>query len=401
MFTMAIMIALAGKPNAGKSTFFKAATLADVEIANYPFTTIKPNLGVSYVRTKCPCIELKLECKNCVKGERFIGIELLDVAGLVPEAHKGRGLGNAFLDDMRQAQAVIHVVDASGSTDIEGNVVPLGSHDPLDDIKFLENEITMWMYGILNKNWVKLSRKTTVSGGGRIEDVIAEQLGGLGITDMMARQAVHELGLDEKPIVNWTEQDLIDLADSLRRASKPMVIAANKADIAPPQNLEKLKGLEKEGYKVIFCSAGIELALRMAAKNNFIEYLPGDTSFKVNNPEKLSAQQKAALEKMKDFLAKNNGTGIQKCLNAVVFDLLGYIVSYPVEDENKFTDKNGNVLPDAFLIKKGSTAKDLAYKVHTQIGDFFLFGINARTRMRLGEKYELANNDIVKIVSTK
>ena len=395
------MIALAGKPNAGKSTFFKAATLADVEIANYPFTTIKPNLGVSYVRTKCPCKELDVECPKCVKGERFIATELLDVAGLVPEAHKGKGLGNAFLDDMRQAQAVINVVDASGSTDMEGNIVPVGTHDPLDDIKFLENEITMWMFGILNKNWVKLSRKTTSAGGGRIEDVVAEQFAGLGIDSVMARQALLEVGLESKPVVNWTEQDMIELSGNLRKVSKPVVIAANKADIAPPENLKKLKELEKEGYKVVFCSAGIELALRMAAKNGFIDYLPGDKTYNIMHPEKLNAAQKAALDKMKDFIVKNEGTGIQKCLDTVVFDLLGYIVAYPVEDESKYSDKSGNVLPDAFLIKKGSTARDLAYKVHTQIGESFLFGINARTKMRLGEKHELQNNDIIKIVSTK
>ena len=400
MFIMSVLISLAGKPNCGKSTFFKAATLADVEIANYPFTTIKPNLGVSYVRAKCPCKELHLTCPKCVNGERFIAIELLDVAGLVPEAHKGKGLGNAFLDDMRQAQAIINVIDASGGTDIEGNVVPIGTHDPLDDIKFLETEITMWMFGILHKNWIKLSRKASASGE-KIEEVIAEQYAGLGITAVMAKQALLETGLMEKHITNWTEEEMVTLSDYLRVISKPLVIAANKADIAPPENLEKLKGLEKEGYRVITCSAGIELALRNAATHGFIEYLPGDKDFTIKNPEKLSPQQKAALEKMRDFVKKNDGTGIQKCMDQIVFDLLGYIVAYPVEDESKFTDKSGNVLPDAFLIKKGSTARDFAFKVHTQIGESFLFGVNARTKMRLGDKYELQNNDIVKIVSTK
>jgi ribosome-binding ATPase YchF (GTP1/OBG family) len=398
---MTIMIALAGKPNAGKSTFFKAATLADVEIANYPFTTIKPNLGVSYVRSRCPSAELKVDCKKCVNGERFIPVELLDVAGLVPEAHKGKGLGNKFLDDMRQAQAVIHVVDASGATDIEGNVVPLGSHDPLDDIKFLENEITMWMFGILNNNWMKLAKKTGAAGGSKPEEAVAEQFAGLGIDDVMVRTALLELGLENKPLVNWTEEDMVMLSDTLRRVSKPLVIAANKADIAPPQNLEKLKMLESQGYKVIYCSAGYELALRMAAKNNLIDYLPGDKDFTVREPAKLNAQQNAALEKIRDFMHKYDGTGIQQCTNIVVFDLLNYIVAYPVEDEAHFSDKSGNVLPDAFLIKKGSTPRDLAYKVHTQIGDSFLFGVNARTKMRLGEKHELENNDIIKIVSTK
>ncbi|HUL62658.1 MAG TPA: redox-regulated ATPase YchF [Methanocella sp.] len=398
---MTVLIALAGKPNAGKSTFFKAATLADVEIANYPFTTIKPNLGVSYVRSRCPSAELKVACTKCTNGERFTHVELLDVAGLVPEAHKGKGLGNRFLDDMRQAQAVIHVVDASGGTDIEGNVVPVGSHDPLDDIKFLENEITMWMFGILNTNWMKLAKKTGAAGGARIEDAVAEQLAGLGIDAVMAKQAMLELGIDHKPLVNWTEEDMVRLSDTLRKVSKPLVIAANKADVAPPQNVEKLKTLEAQGYRVIFCSAGYELALRMAAKNNLIDYLPGDRDFTVRDPAKVSAPQKAALEKIRAFVKQFGGTGVQQCLDMVVFGLLDYIIAYPVEDETHFSDKSGVVFPDAFLIKKGSTARDLAYKVHTQIGDSFLFGVNARTKMRLGEKHELENTDIIKIVSTK
>ncbi len=398
---MSILIALAGKPNCGKSTFFKAATLADVEIANYPFTTIKPNLGVSYVRSKCPCKELHITCPKCMDGERFIAVELLDVAGLVPDAYKGKGLGNAFLDDMRQAQTIVHVVDASGGTDIEGNIVPIGSHNPLDDIHFLENEITMWMFSILSKNWVKLSRKSAAATGARIEDVVAEQLAGLGIDSIMARKALLEVGLADKPVANWTDEDMIELSDYLRKISKPILIAANKADIASQENLDKLKGLEKEGYKVITCSAGIELALRNAATHKFIEYMPGESDFKILNPEKLNAQQKGALEAMRTFIKKNDGTGIQKCLNTAVFDLLGYIVAYPVEDESKFADKKGNVLPDAFLIKKGSNAHDLAFKVHTQIGESFLFAVNARTKMRLGEKYELMPNDIIKIVSTK
>jgi len=220
---MTILIALAGKPNAGKSSFFKSATLADVEIANYPFTTIKPNHGVSYVRTRCASAEMKVECTKCQDGERFIAVELLDVAGLVPDAYKGKGLGNKFLDDMRQAEAIIHVVDASGGTDMEGNIVPVGSHDPMEDIKFLENEITMWMYGILSTNWMKLAKKSG-SGGVRVEDAVAEQFTGLGITDIMARQAIHEIGLDNKAIVNWNEEDMVGLSDMLRKVSKPMII---------------------------------------------------------------------------------------------------------------------------------------------------------------------------------
>ncbi|MDD4497930.1 MAG: 50S ribosome-binding GTPase, partial [Methanosarcinaceae archaeon] len=159
---MSMTIGLAGKPNAGKSTFFKAATMADVDIANYPFTTINANHGVTYVRTECPCKEKGNECGKCTAGIRLVPIDIIDVAGLVPDAHKGKGLGNTFLDELRQAQAIIHVVDASGGTDEEGNPLDIGAHDPMKDVVFLNREITMWLYGILERNWIKLSRKIQI-----------------------------------------------------------------------------------------------------------------------------------------------------------------------------------------------------------------------------------------------
>ncbi len=390
---MAVSIALAGKPNSGKSTFFKAATLANVEIANYPFTTIDANHGVAYVRAVCPCRELKLDCGNCRDGVRFVPIEMIDVAGLVPDAHKGRGLGNEFLDNLRQAKAIIHVIDASGGTDIEGNPVPVGSHDPLGDIEFLEHEITMWMFGILKRNWERLSRKVQAEGL-KLEETIAGQLEGAGITDGHVKAALVKLKLPrDKPQI-WTDEQIIGLSDMLRAESKPLIIAANKIDAASQENIERLV---KAG--AIPVSAAAEVALRMADKGGAIKYIPGDTDF-VESPN-LSEAQKEALAKIRLLMTKNGGTGIQKCINETVFSLLDLIVVYPVEDENRFTDKMGRILPDAFLLKKGSTPKDLAFMVHTDIGTGFLYAVDARTKMRLGEKHELKNGDIVKIVAVK
>jgi ribosome-binding ATPase YchF (GTP1/OBG family) len=390
---MTISIALAGKPNSGKSTFFKAATLANVEIANYPFTTIDANHGVAYVRTACPCREFKLDCGNCREGVRFVPIEMIDVAGLVPDAHKGRGLGNEFLDNLRQAKAIIHVIDASGTTDIEGNPVAAGSHDPLGDIEFLEHEITMWMAGILNRNWERLSKKVNAEGL-KIEETIASQLEGAGITEAHVRTILSRMRLvRDKPQV-WTQEQIIELSGLLRAESKPFIIAANKIDIASGENIEHLV---KRG--AIPVSGATEVVLRLADKSGAVKYFPGDADF--IESKNLSEAQKQALSKIRVLMKKNGGTGIQKCINETVFNLLDLIVVYPVEDENRLTDKKGNILPDAFLMKKGSTPKDLAFMVHTDIGKSFLFAVDARTRMRLGEKHELKNGDIVKIVSVK
>jgi ribosome-binding ATPase YchF (GTP1/OBG family) len=390
-----LSIGLAGKPNSGKSTFFKGATLVDVDIANYPFTTIDANHGVSYVRAPCPCRELGIEegCGKCSGGYRFIPIELIDVAGLVPDAHMGKGLGNEFLDNLRVAEAVIHVLDASGGTDEEGNPVGLANHDPASDVKFLEYEIGMWLNGILKRNWEKLMRNYKALGG-KPDQILIEQMAGAGVSDSHIRRALAEMKKDPG---SWSEEDLKNFAALLRAYSKPMILAANKMDIAPPDFVKRLLALKDE--IVIPVSGAAEIALRMAEKTGLIRYRPGDSDFEiVGQPNQA---QRAGLEKIRSLMKQYGGTGVQQCINRAVFDLLDYIVLYPVEDENKFTDRKGVVLPDAYLMKRGSTARDLAFRVHSDIGESFLFAIDAKSKMRLGEKYELKDGDVIKIVSTK
>ncbi|HUV02608.1 MAG TPA: redox-regulated ATPase YchF [Desulfobacteria bacterium] len=402
-----ITIGLAGKPNSGKSTIFKASTLADVEIASYPFTTIAPNTGIAYVKVNCPCQEDAIqeatggkECGNCIDGFRFVPVELLDVAGLVRGAHEGRGLGNKFLDQLRQAEAIIHVVDASGGTDVDGNVVDLGSHDPLEDIQFFKAELNMWVYGLIKKNWRKIERRAELEGL-KIERLLSEQLAGVGVMEEHVQMALLESkSLDRAKFKSWTDDDLKELALALIRKSKKMLIAANKADVAPEANIKRLKEVSEENEEpVIPCSAAAELALRTAAKNKIISYLPGTADFDISGDP--SEKQVKGLEKIREFSHAHGGTGIQEILNRAVFELLDYVVAYPVEDEHKFSDSTGRILPDALLLKRGSTARDLAFAVHTDIGESYLYAVDARTKLRLGEKHALEGNDIVKIVSTK
>jgi Predicted GTPase, probable translation factor len=387
-----LLIALAGKPNCGKSTFFKSLTLANVEIANYPFTTIDANKGVAYVRTTCPCKELHIEnCHNCIDGVRFVPVELLDVAGLVPDAHLGKGLGNQFLDNLREADAIIQVVDASGSTDAEGNPVDIGTRNPVEDVEFLRYEFAMWMAGIVQKHLPTLIRKAQGKENALI-DFLGDAMAGLRINAVQIREAVDECGIN---LAKASEEDIEKMCEVLLRVSKPMLIAANKADQAPEANLATLKGMGA----VPTISAG-ELALKSASVAKLITYLPGDAKFAPVEGAKLSAPQIKALTMIGENMKKLDGTGVQEALNKVVFEELNMIVVYPVEDEGKCCNAKGQVLPDAFLMPKGTTPKDLAFRVHTEIGKGFLYAVDARTKMRIKDTTELKTGDVIKIVST-
>jgi hypothetical protein len=174
-----------------------------------------------------------------------------------------------------------------------------------------------------------------------------------------------------------------------------MVPVGNKVDLAPENLVDALKQ-----NQFLFASAAGELALRNAAQAGLIRYLPGDPSFTVLKGDSLSPQQKAGLDRIAALMKKFGGTGVQQAVDNVIRELLGLIVVYPVEDEHKFSDSKGRVLPDAFLMKKGSTPRDLAFMVHTDIGKGFLYAVDARTRMRIKDTHPLAHGDIVRIIST-
>lgn len=393
---------MVGKPNTGKTTFFNAATLANAPMAGYPFTTIDANVGVTYIRKKCPDRELGVVCNpqnsKCVDGVRQVPVRVIDVAGLVEGAHEGKGLGNKFLDNLRMAAALVHVVDAAGSTDAEGKPCPVGSHDPLQDIGFLENEIDMWLKSILAKDWGSFAKRAKFQKLDLAKEM-AGRLTGLGIKENQVLEAFKIVGVDRSDPEKWTEADLLKLVSELRKVSKPLMIAANKSDI--PEAEKNIERLREKGYLVVPTSAEAELVLRRAEEKGLIGYNPGEGDFQVLKPEMLNSEQKAALEKIKGLLQKLGSTGVQELIDRAVNDLLKLIVVYPVDDENKFTDKKGNVLPDAFLVPQGTTVIGFAYIIHSDLGDSFIHAIDARTKRRVGEDYELKDGDIIKIVAAK
>lgn len=399
-----MIIGLVGKPSSGKSSFFKASTLAEIDIANYPFTTLKANSAIGYVNIKCVDTEFNTQCNPrtgyCHNHIRFIPINLMDVPGLVPGAHKGFGMGFQFLDDLRQADVLIHVIDISGSTNEKGEAVNPLSYDPLNDVEFLEDEINFWFLDILKRGWEKSVRMLTQTKENTVK-YIAKQLSGLNVTEEHVESTLRELNMDPENPKSWNNDDLTNFAKSLRIKTKPIVIAANKIDVSgADNNVKRIK--EKFPHLIIIpCSAQSEIALKLASKSGLIKYIPGNNDFEILKPESLNKEQKKGLMLIKEnVLNKYGTTGIQNVLNTVVFDILKYIAIFP-GGLNKLSDQYGNILPDCFLMPPKTTALDFAFKIHTDIGNNFIKAIDVKTKRAVGKEHILSHRDVIEIVTKK
>jgi len=392
-----MLIGLVGKPSCGKSTFFKACTLANVLIAEYPFATIKPNHGIGYVKIDCIDKDFKTQCQPrtgyCIDGKRFVPVELMDVAGLVEGASKGKGLGNQFLDDLRQADAFIHIIDASGETDAKGEKTT--GYDPCKDIEMLENELDEWYLEILKKVWKTFSRKIQ-NEKSNFAEAVGKQFSGLKVEENHVKKIILKLNYNTEKPADWTEEQLRSFAHELRHLTKPMIIAANKADKPDAKkNIEKMKKTYSN-LLIIPCSADSELALREASKAGLIDYLPGNKEFKIKKG--ISEKQKQALESIKKVLKEYGSTGVQEILNKTVFELLDYIAVFPASP-NKLEDSKGNILADCFLVPNGTTALDFAFKLHTDIGNNFVKAVDAKTGKAVGKEHILKHRDGIEIIT--
>ncbi len=395
-----MLIGIVGKPSAGKSTFFRAATLAEAEIANYPFTTIKPNRAIGFVKIDCVDQEFNKQCNPrtgyCTNHKRFVPVELLDVAGLVPGAHTGLGMGNQFLDDLRQADVLIHIVDAAGMTNEKGEAVPPLSHDPCKDVEFLEVELEMWILGMFQKNWERLARQAKQEQT-EAWKALAKQLSGLKVKEETVKEIAKEYPVD---LTHWTQEQLKQFIKTVREETKPILIAANKVDVpGAEKNVQRLQQ-QFPKYKIIPCSGDAELALREATKKGMIEYTPGESTFKINEGKVNDAQKRGLQLIQEKILNQFKTTGIQEVLNAAVFDLLKYIAIFP-GGMNKLEDSEGRTLPDCFLVPPRSTAYDFAGLIHTDLAKGFIRALDVKRKRTVGKEHLLQHRDVIEIVSSK
>ncbi len=262
----------------------------------------------------------------------------------------------------------------------------------------VENELDLWILGIIKRDWEKSARLAEETRSSIVSH-LAQRLSGLGIDEESIKEVLTHLHLKAEKPLEWREEDLATLMKTLREKTKPSLIAANKADL--PGAGERIEVLRDGGRRIaIPCASEAELLLRRAAEQGVIRYTPGDGSFEVVRTD-LTPQQTRALELVRErVLNKYGSTGVQQAIDQTYFGLLKAIVVYPVEDETKLSNKDGDVLPDAYVMNGGSTALDLARKIHSDLADGFLYAVNARTGMRLGDDHVLKDRDIVKIVSS-
>jgi len=396
---MSYTVGLVGKPSVGKSTFFNAATTNDVPEGAYPFTTIDPSVGEAYVRVDCPAPEFGESCTPetgfCREGTRYVPVQLVDVAGLVPGAHEGRGLGNQFLSDLNEADVLVHVVDFSGETDVEGE--PTAGHDPREDVDFLEDELDRWYLGILRKGLEKYANAYAGSDAA-VEEYVATQMDAFGVTPGQVERVVRGLDLALDP-ATWDDDDELALARALRVRTKPMVIAANKMDTpAAREHYEAIAAdPDYDHLEIVPASAHAEKALKNADAAGAVDYDPGAAGFELVG--EVSADQERGLEAIRTFLDDYGSTGVQDAIEAALFDVLGVVPVFPGSARGVVTDE-GKVLRDCFLLPPDATVEQFAYHIHSDIGEGLLHGIDCRSKRQVGADTELDDRDVIELVTT-
>lgn len=398
------VIALVGKPSAGKSTTLNSLTDANAKVGAFPFTTIDPNKATGYLEVDCACARFGKQalCKPnygyCRDGKRGVPIMLLDVAGLVPNAHLGKGLGNKFLGDLTEADCLIHIVDVSGTTNAEGKATR--GYDPLHDIEWLQDEIFKWILGNLMERWGSVVRKHTATKATTLE-TLRQQLGGYSANKQLIGKALDLLpGL--APLQDWDNETIEKVVKSFMQVKFPTVLSLNKMDHPDSdKNVSKII-LKYPELKSVLTSSITEVFLRKLANQQYIKYDLGtefvDTIDDLGPESKLKPlddKLRNRIENIKDLVLYRFGsTGVVQLLQAAA-DVLGLIPVFPVRSIYNFTGSSGEyVFRDCVLVKKGTPVISVARKI---MGDVTIAAIEGVGGVRIGEEdtVDSGKNDIL------
>ena len=256
----------------------------------------------------------------------------------------------------------------------------------------------LWYLKLFEGNRDKIIR--SINSGSDAVQSITEIFQGIGVKEWHVKRALEENELSDKKIGDFDPLQSRRFASTLRELSKPTLIVANKVDLsAAADNFKRLREHNKH-MLVVPCSADAELTLRRAQVKGLIRYFPGDERFEINEKTSLNEKQKWALNFIrKDILGEYLQTGVQFALNVAVFKLLNMNVVYPVADPGKLSDKRGNVLPDAYLMRSGSSVEDLANEIHSDLAKGILYAVDVRNGLRLPINYLVKDRDVLSIIS--
>lgn len=398
------VIGLVGKPSSGKSTTLNSLTDANAKVGAFPFTTIDPNKATGYLEIDCACGRFGKQalCKPnygyCRNGKRGVPIMLLDVAGLVPNAHLGRGLGNKFLSDLTEADCLIHIVDASGTTDAEGKATR--GYDPVNDIEWLQEEIFCWILGNLMEKWPLVVKRHIATKSTTLETLRA-QLGGYSANKQLIARALN-LVPDLPPLNEWDNEWIEKVVRSFMDVKFPTVLSLNKMD-HPDADKNVLKIILKHPkLKCVLTSSITEVFLRKLASQKFIKYDLGtefvdtiDDLGPESGLKPLDDKLRGRIEVIRDLVLYRFGsTGVVQLLQAAA-DLLELVPVYPVRNINSFTGGSGdNVFRDCVLIKRGTPVINVARKI---MGDVTIAHIETVGNIKVAEDdiVDKGKNDIL------
>ncbi|KAE9974864.1 hypothetical protein BLS_007171 [Venturia inaequalis] len=411
------LIGLVGKPSSGKSTTLNSLTDATSKVGNYPFTTLTPNRAIGYLHLDCACsrFNLQAQCRpnygSCHDGERSVPIELLDVAGLVPGAHEGKGLGNRFLDDLRHADGLIHVVDVSGSTDAEGKATR--GYDPSQDIVWLRSEIVSWIKGNLMEKWGGIKRRHVAVKNTPVQ-TLQNQFSGYGSTSKTVARCLDKLAIKE-PLEHWSDETIDRVVNAFTDEKFPTVIALNKIDHADAdKNIAKISKMQPPS-SLVLTSAISETFLRRLASQNYIKYIPGSDSVSTREDlieegdptggdlKEMDEKLRTRVENCKDMVLYRFGsTGVVEVLRRAG-EMLGLVGIFPVKNIHSFgaggvvkggEEREQKVFRDCVLVKKGTTVGEVGRKIMGDVPIAFVETVGG-VRVSDEDTVEVGRNDIL------